>query len=83
MTTARDYDPVVYTDLIKFECAASLPDQLWVADITYMPTGADFFRADGVDDLLREFPDPRLHDRIRFELRVLWSSRVLAKEPVQ
>jgi putative transposase len=41
-TTTRDRDATVSTDLVKRDFTATLPDQLWVADITYVPTYAGF-----------------------------------------
>jgi putative transposase len=41
-TTSRDSDARPAPDLVKRNFVASGPDQLWVADITYVPTGAGF-----------------------------------------
>ncbi len=41
-TTTRDRDATVSTDLVKRDFTATLPNQLWVADITYVPTYAGF-----------------------------------------
>ncbi len=41
-TTIRDHDASVSRDLVKRDFTASLPDQLWVADITYVPTYTGF-----------------------------------------
>lgn len=41
-TTHRGADEVVATDLVKRDFTASAPNQLWVADITYVPTWAGF-----------------------------------------
>ncbi len=38
-TTRRDRRAVAAPDLVSRDFAASAPDQLWVADITYVPTG--------------------------------------------
>ena len=41
-TTKKDWAAAVAPDLIKRDFAADGPDQLWVADITYVPTWAGF-----------------------------------------
>ena len=41
-TTVRDRTAVVAPDLVKRDCRAHGPNQLWVADITYVPTWAGF-----------------------------------------
>jgi transposase InsO family protein len=41
-TTRRDRDARPTPDLVEREFVASGPDQLWVADITYIPTWAGF-----------------------------------------
>jgi putative transposase len=41
-TTKRDWAAAVAPDLIKRDFRAQGPDQLWVADITYVPTWAGF-----------------------------------------
>ena len=41
-TTVRDRLAVVATDLVKRDFRAQGPNQLWVADITYVPTWAGF-----------------------------------------
>ncbi len=41
-TTKRDWAEAVAPDLIKRDFRAAGPDQLWVADITYVPTWAGF-----------------------------------------
>ena len=41
-TTIRDKDAAVASDLVNREFKATAPDQLWVADITYVPTMAGF-----------------------------------------
>ncbi|MGH7754746.1 MAG: IS3 family transposase [Vulcanimicrobiaceae bacterium] len=41
-TTARDRDARPAPDLVDRHFAASAPDQLWVADITYVPTWGGF-----------------------------------------
>jgi len=41
-TTVRDRDAAPAPDLVNRSFRASAPDQLWVADITYVPTWAGF-----------------------------------------
>ena len=41
-TTQRDRDATVAPDLVERQFQADGPDQLWVADITYIPTWAGF-----------------------------------------
>jgi putative transposase len=41
-TTVRDPDAQATQDLVSRDFKASRPDQLWVADITYVPTWAGF-----------------------------------------
>jgi putative transposase len=41
-TTVRDRDAAPAPDLVNRAFAASAPDRLWVADITYVPTWAGF-----------------------------------------
>ena len=41
-TTRRDHDARPAPDLVDRNFTASGPDQLWVADITYVPTSAGF-----------------------------------------
>ncbi len=41
-TTTRDKEARPAPDLVERNFAATGPDQLWVADITYIPTGAGF-----------------------------------------
>ena len=41
-TTVRDHTASPAPDLVKRHFAAAGPNQLWVADITYVPTGAGF-----------------------------------------
>ncbi|MGI8548265.1 MAG: DDE-type integrase/transposase/recombinase [Gemmatimonadaceae bacterium] len=41
-TTRRDSDEIVAADLVKRNFTASAPNELWVADLTYVPTWAGF-----------------------------------------
>ena len=42
ITTRRDRGARAAPDLVNRNFAADRPDQLWVADITYVPTAAGF-----------------------------------------
>ena len=42
MTTRRDADARPAPNLVDRQCTAAGPDQLWVADITYLPIAAGF-----------------------------------------
>src|ERR1700678_3405523 len=42
ITTVRDHDARPAPDLVDRNFTAAGPDQLWVADITYVPTSAGF-----------------------------------------
>lgn len=42
MTTVRDGAPAATADLVERQFKADGPDQLWVADITYIPTWSGF-----------------------------------------
>jgi len=42
VTTTQDRDALPAPDLVQRQFTAAGPDQLWVADITYVPTGAGF-----------------------------------------
>lgn len=42
VTTTRDSSATASTDLVKRDFTAQRPDQLWVADITYVPTHSGF-----------------------------------------
>jgi len=41
-TTRRDHESIAAPDLVERQFTADDPDQLWVADITYIPTWAGF-----------------------------------------
>ena len=41
-TTRRDHESIAAPDLVERQFTADGPDQLWVADITYIPTWAGF-----------------------------------------
>jgi putative transposase len=42
VTTRRDHDAKVSADLVKRQFVATQPNQLWVADMTYLPTWGGF-----------------------------------------
>src|SRR5882757_9576134 len=42
VTTRRDKDARPAPDLVDRDFSATAPNQLWVADITYVPTAAGF-----------------------------------------
>ena len=41
-TTKRDLEAESASDLVERDFTAQRPDELWVADITYIPTGEGF-----------------------------------------
>jgi putative transposase len=54
ITTRRARDARPAADLVERNFAATAPDQLWVADITYIPTWAGFlYLAEALDAYLR------------------------------
>jgi len=70
-TTTRDPDAAVSTDLVKRDFTATLPDQLWVADITYVPTYAGFlFLAVVLDACTRRVVGWAMANHMRKELVV-------------
>ena len=70
-TTTRDRDAAVSSDLVKRDFTATLPDQLWVADITYVPTHAGFlFLAVVLDVCTRRVVGWAMANHMRKELVV-------------
>jgi putative transposase len=70
-TTMRDQDATVSGDLVKRDFTAALPDQLWVADITYVPTYAGFlFLAVVLDVCTRRVVGWAMANHMRKELVV-------------
>ncbi len=70
-TTTRDRDAAVSSDLVKRDFTATLPDQLWVADITYVPTYAGFlFLAVVLDVCTRRVVGWAMANHMRKELVV-------------
>jgi putative transposase len=71
ITTTRDRDAAVSSDLVKRDFTATLPDQLWVADITYVPTYAGFlFLAVVLDVCTRRVVGWAMANHMRKELVV-------------
>jgi putative transposase len=70
-TTVRDPEARPAPDLIERDFAAAGRDQLWVADITYIPTAPGFlFLAVVIDAWSRKVVGWRLADHLRAELVV-------------
>jgi putative transposase len=68
-TTVRDKAATVSTDLVKRDFKAEGPNQLWVADITYVPTWAGFlFLAVVVDAWSRRVVGWAMATHLRTEL---------------
>jgi putative transposase len=81
-TTRRDEAATVSDDLVKRAFAATQPDRLWVADITYLPTWAGFlYLAVVLDACTRRVVGWSMADHLRAELVVdaldmaLWNRR--------
>jgi len=68
-TTVRDRTSAVSTDLVDRQFKASGPDQLWVADITYIPTRAEFmYLAIVLDVWSRKIVGWAMENRLKTEL---------------
>ena len=68
-TTVRDRDARPAPDLVDRKFIASAPDQLWVADITYVPTWAGFlFLAVVLDVYSRRVVGWAMANHLRTEL---------------
>jgi len=68
-TTARDRDARPAPDLVDRNFTVERPDQLWVADITYIPTGAGFlFLAVVLDAFSRRIVGWAMAGHLRTEL---------------
>jgi putative transposase len=68
-TTVRDRDSRPAPDLVERKFAADRPDQLWVADITYIPTWAGFmYLAVVLDVYSRRIVGWALANHLRTEL---------------
>jgi len=81
-TTRRTPDTAPAPDLVKRDFAASAPDRLWVADITYIPTWAGFlYLAVVLDACSRRVVGWAMAEHVRTELVIeavemaLWQRR--------
>ena len=81
-TTRRNPEMAPAPDLVKRDFAASAPDQLWVADITYVPTWAGFlYLAVVLDACSRRIVGWAMAEHVRTELVIeavemaLWRRR--------
>jgi len=81
-TTQRDPDAQAAPDLVEREFTAPAPDRLWVADITYVPTGSGFlYLAVVVDAFSRKVVGWAMEGHLRAELvlgalnMALWQRR--------
>ena len=63
-TTRRDHDARPAPDLVDRNFTASGPNQLWVADITYVPTAAGFMYLAIVLDAWSRKPDAERQSEI-------------------
>ena len=84
-TTRRSPEMAPAPDLVKRDFAASAPDQLWVADITYVPTWAGFlYLAVVLDAYSRRVVGWAMAEHLRTELVIeavdmaLWQRRPAA-----
>jgi putative transposase len=68
-TTTRDADAQASADLVQRQFSADAPNQLWVADITYIPTWAGFlFLAVVLDAFSRKIVGWAMAEHLRTEL---------------
>jgi putative transposase len=68
-TTVRDREAAFAPDLVDRNFQASVPDQLWVADITYVPTWAGFlYLAVVIDAFSRKVVGWAMETHLRTEL---------------
>ena len=66
--TKRDLEAESASDLVERDFTAQRPDELWVADITYMPTGEGFlYLAVVVDAFSRRVVEWAMTDRLKTE----------------
>jgi len=67
-TTKRDLEAESASDLVERDFTAQRPDELWVADITYIPTGEGFlYLAVVVDAFSRRVVEWAMTDRLKTE----------------
>ena len=85
-TTRQNPDAVTAPDLVQRDFTASEPDQLWVADITYVPTGEGWlYLATVLDAWSRRVVGWAMGDTLRTALVVdafnmaMWNRRPAAK----
>ena len=68
-TTRKDKKADKAPDLVKRDCAADIPNKLWIADITYVPTWAGFlYLAVVIDVFSRSVVGWAMADHLRAEL---------------
>ena len=68
-TTKRDPGAELAPDLVERDFTASKPDELWVADISYIPTGEGFlYLAVVIDAFSRRVVGWAMRDRLKAEL---------------
>ena len=69
MTTVRAQQPPAVEDLVRRQFKAPAPDRLWVADITYVPTGEGYlFLAAVIDAFSRRVVGWSMRGDLRAEL---------------
>jgi putative transposase len=69
VTTRRDKDARPAPDLVDRDFSASAPNQLWVADITFIPTAAGFlYLAVVLDAFSRRIVGGAMANHLRTEL---------------
>ena len=69
VTTQRDKDATPAPDLVERDFSAERPDELWVGDITYVPTGEGWlFVASVLDVFSRRLVGWSIADHLRTEL---------------
>jgi putative transposase len=85
VTTRRDHHAQPAPDLVERNFSAPAPDRLWVADITYIPTGAGFlYLAVVLDAFSRRLVGWAMETHLRTELVLqalnlaLWQRRPAA-----
>ena len=68
-TTDSDHDQPAFENILNREFSAELPNQKWVCDITYIPTGEGWLYLAAVLDLCsRKIVGWSMHDHLRTEL---------------
>ena len=83
-TTKRDKDARPAPDLVQRDFAAEGPDQLWVADITYVPTGSGFlYLAVVVDAWSRRVVGWSMENHLRTDRVCETFNTVLLRRPLE